>query len=192
MAKITALFTNNTRDAGYLSADEIRQGLRDGMFYLAGEFEVNAEAIYDDEKDCFDRSPILDAAFRHTQNDVHENPVTDRDGRVVTTLQELLSKYCESTVRRHLERDVLSVQPAAWNGEFAQRSSMVGDLFVIDDAMVFEVGRTFGFNKISNSLRAMKKLGRVNLIDNPWAPGGLHNPAPMRELNEEFDQLLTD
>ncbi len=169
MAKITALFTNNTRDAGYLSADEIRQGLRDGMFYLAGEFEVDAEAEYDEVKDRMDQSPILHAAFHHTQNDVHPNPV----------------------LRYESGNPVYG--PAVWNGEFAQRSGMVGDLFVIDDGQVFEVGRGFGFNLISGSLRAMKKLGRVNLIDNPWAPGGEYAPAEERRpLNTEFDELLTD
>ncbi len=169
MAKITALFTKDTRDAGYLSPDEIRQGLRDGMFYLAGEFEVDVEPVYNEEKDRMEYDAMLDAAFRHTQNDLHPNPVLRYEGGNPV------------------------YGPAVWNGEFAQRSSMVGDLFVVDDGLVFEVGRNFDFNRISGSFRLLKKHGRANLIANPWAPGGEYETAEERRpLNTEFDELLTD
>lgn len=78
--------------------------------------------------------------------------------------------------------------PAVWNGEFAQISTKVGDVFEVDGEL-YRVSPA-GFDRIAYG-EAVKILLN-NTKDNPWAPGGEHNPTPKREINTEFDNLITD
>lgn len=198
MKEVKILHQVSGRDADIETRDDVMRGLTNGKYYLAGTIQVMGDVDYDNDEGVADWTEVLENAWMDSQNDTHPNCVVNRDGEPVTTLQELMSKYDYTTVQRHLKRDVLTVLPAVWNindeagpGEdhaFAQRSSMVGDLFVVEGSIFRAEG--VGFKKIVSYNLLERKKG-ITLADNPWTPGGEYD-APQRAINEEFDELLTD
>lgn len=142
----------------------IMNGMMDGAYYYAGSVEA------DD----------LEGAWMATQNDNCPNEVVF-SATCQTTLQELLrdnSDYQEVVER--IKRQGGIIKPAVWNGEFAQRSTMVGDVFEVDGEL-YRVAPC-GFERMAYG----KTAGILvkNMKANPW--------APKREINEDFDSLITD
>lgn len=163
MTKVKVLHTDNTRDAPYWEREEVMAGLTNGCFYLAGELEVNADVSFENHDCRADYIQILSLAYQGSQNDAHPNPVIG------------------------MESGNPVYGPAEWNGEIAQRSTSVGDLFVVD-GQIFRVER-HGFRQVV-PYGILERHRGIALVDNPWAPGGKYRPT--RKINTEFDELLTD
>ena len=166
--KIYALDDRNVNEYDNL---ECMQGLLNGSYYYAGSVEA------DD----------LEGAWMATQNDNHPNALvrveegtTFRFGTLADLLSECQGDYQE--VERQIKRRGYKVLPAVWNGEFPQRSSKVGDVFMVDGELHRVDGA--GFSRLAGGESAEVMVAEKNMKANPW--------APKREINEDFDQLITD
>ena len=162
MAKVRILFAVDTFNASCWLAEEVRAGLTNGnrCYYEAGTVDVDAEVEYVGEDAQVSYAAILRAAFDASQNDAVESEVTGYEGG--------MPKF-----RR-----------PQWNGEFPQRSSCTGDLFVIEQ-VVFKADGD-GFRFVCGSLRALDKIRGVKLALNP------DHPCVDGRINGEFDSLITD
>lgn len=125
------------------NACDVRSALTGGLYCEAGVIETDAEAYYDDEKDCVSQDRILRDAFNRSQNDA-----------------------CEPEYNGYEAGMPKQVAPK-WNGKFSQRSTSPGDLMVIDGGMVFQVLGD-GYRYIT-SYRALNKLRNIELAVNPRA-----------------------
>jgi hypothetical protein len=110
----------------------------------------------------------LDLAWQWTQNDYH-NMVLDKNPIHPETGKPL---------------------PIRWNGKFAQRSSMVGDVFLVGDT-VYVVAST-GFEDL-NPLGALGAAAAIALSSssNPYDDGRDGWPEDGRVFNSMFDALMT-
>lgn len=161
MTQVRIIFATDSLNAAHWLAEEVRAGLTNGdyyngngCYYDAGSVEVDAEVEYVGEDARIDYGPILRAAFDASQNDAIENEVVGYAGGMP------------------------KLAPAKWNGQFSQRSSQPGDLFVIEQ-LVFKAEGD-GFRFVCGSLRALDRVRGVKLGRNPNA------------INEDFDSLITD
>ncbi len=147
----------------------IMNGLLNGSYYYAGSVEAG--------------NP--EDAWVKSQNENHPNAlVRVEEGTTFRfgTLEDLLAEYqgdYEAT-ERAIKRRGYKVLPAVWNGEFAQPSTKVGD--VIEMGGVLYRVAPVGMEKLAWGESAKTLVG--NLRANPW--------APKREINEDFDSLITD
>lgn len=166
--KTYKIYSLDDRNVNEYDALEIMQGLMDGSYYYAGS--VQAEDI--------------EGAWMATQNDTHANPVLDADENVVIgSFQDMTSKEFDNDwelAGKYVADRGWTVGPAVWNGEFAQPSTKVGDVFEVDGEL-YRVAPC-GFERMAYG----KTAGILvkNLKKNRW--------APEREINEDFDSLITD
>jgi hypothetical protein len=176
--KARVLHMTNTRDGQFRDISEIRAALEQGNeFYLAGEVEVpDAAEIQDDVMNQ------LETAWTQSQNDCHPNAVLYRGNKIADSLNSL-PEDTQAGIMHELAQDregsSYQVLPAKWNGQFPQRSSMVGDVVVLDDNIYAVVG--CGFEWVAAAII----LGKLVLAENSYAP-------KLPEINHEFDQLITD
>ncbi len=173
--KVQILHTTNTRDAGFLDIAQIRDALIGGEFCMAGEFDVEFNA---------DNGAVLEEAWRLSQNDNYPNPVFYRTGgKVADDFSQL-----DDDTRAGIEQDILragrdsskyKIRRAEWNGKFSQRSTMVGDIVIVENN-VFVVANC-GFDWVGATIT----FGELNLAKNRLNPFA-------DVINHEFDQLITD
>lgn len=180
---VTILHLINTRDNDIDGTRELVEMLVDGRaFCLAGTIEVDDVFNQRGKSNEEMYESILDEAYRLSQNDVHHNPVLDRAGNVVIeSFQSMASSEFggdQYLADRYVKDRGWKIGPAVWNGEFAQRSSMIGDLIVVDDH-VFRVHNGFGFKFIKMISKEEMDLG-VND----------YKPVPAPVINTEFDELV--
>jgi len=121
---------------------------------------VEVEAEPDDD--------ALDLAWQLTQNDYHnmvlnENPIHPETGKPL---------------------------PIRWNGKFAQRSSMVGDVFLLGDTVCIVAGT--GFKNV-NPLGALGAAAAIALSssNNPYDDGKDGWPEDGVVFNNMLDALMT-
>ncbi len=113
------------------------------------------------------QNPLGDV-YQWTQNDYHnivlgKNPINPETGKLL---------------------------PIRWNGEFAQRSSMVGDVFIVDDTV--HVVASTGFKRLDPA----GQLGAAAAIalsppNNPYDDGKDGWPEDGKVFNNAFDALMT-
>ena len=164
MAKVTIFHLNNERNVNVYDGLSIMEGMLDGEYYLAGEVEVDG----------------LEQAWLQSQNDNHENWL-ERDGIKFGTYNDIVTEYQGDFegAERAIKRRGYTVLPAVWNGEFAQRSSKVGDVFLLDGQLYMVAG--CGFKPLAHGQAA--EIMVEKMAANPWKP-------VEREINEEFDALV--
>ena len=111
----------------------------------------------------------LGLAYQWTQNDYH-NMVLDKNPIHPETGKPL---------------------PIRWNGKFAQRSSMVGDVFLLGET-VYVVAST-GFKSLNpmGQLGAGAALALSATVDNPYDDGNDGWPEDGKVFNNTFDALMT-
>ena len=157
------IYSLDDRNVNEYDEKEIEKGLLDGSYYYAGSVEA------DD----------VEGAWMASQNDHHKNPVLDADGKVVLeSFQDMTAKLFVNDwelAGKYVADRGWTVGPAVWNGEFAQPSTKVGDVFEADG--VFYRCAPVGFEVLKDALVGSLKVNR-------W--------APEREINEDFDSLITD
>lgn len=134
------------------SLDDRKISGRDGMKVLNGL--MNGSYYYAGSVEV----DSLEEAWMASQNDTHPNPVTGYEsGNPI-------------------------YGPAIWNGEFAQPSTKVGDVFLVDG----EIHRVApaGFKRVAwgNAAETIFIILDRDAKRNPWA----------HEINEDFDSLITD
>lgn len=158
---VKVLHLLNTRDNHIDWRKDVIRMLTNGEYCLAGEIEVDDSMVdINAGSNELIYAGVLDGAYLKTQNDAHPNPVTGySDG---------MPQY----------------GPAVWNGVFAQRSSMIGDLIVVDGHIFRVQGVGFKFIICEASLDGHSEaFGKISLGDNTWA-------SPAAAPNNEFDALV--
>lgn len=213
MKEVKILHQVSGRNRHSHSREFVMRGLTEGKYYLAGTIQVIGDVDYDNGEGNADWSEVLENAWHDSQNDTHPNHLQDKDGEDLEfTFQDLVEELgLYEAADAYARGKGYNVLPAVWNindeagpdekdHAFAQRSSMVGDLLVVE-------GRIYraecaGFKAIVGYNLLDRKRGIV-LADNPWAPGGDIDSiegridrdeswVPQGEINTEFDELLTD
>ena len=161
--KITVLHSSNTRESGCYTTAEAAEALANGQYYEAGTVEVGVTTD----------NGMLEQAWMLTENDRFPNALQGADGSILTddirSLDEGDLEYLMSLGAKPL--------PAKWNGEFAQRSSQTGDVFLLEGVAYMAV--MVGFEVIDNEPEGDYTLGK-NDYDNRVESG----------INSEFDSLV--
>ena len=162
--EVKVLHQVSTRSSYVDSRDDVFRKLSNKGYYLAGTVQVAADVNFDNEEGKADWSKVLGEAWMDSQNDTHPNYVEDKSGNVLGTLEEI-------GVDEVRDRGY-KVLPAVWNDEadFPQRSSAVGDLFIIDGSIYRVEG--MGFKRVV-AYNVFNRTRGVNLSDNPYKPDTL-------------------
>lgn len=170
---VKVLHLINMRDNNVVGNSAIIKMLGSGAFCDAGEVEVLPN-IEDDIGHSASEIMVLESAWVDTQNDTHPNYVDLPDGNCIGSFQALVA---ELGGYEAADKEVKSLNgkilPAVWNDKFAQRSSTVGDLFIVGNRI---------FRAMPGGFRTITTMKNVDLQlgENPYTP----------TTNNEFDALV--
>ncbi len=180
---VKVLHLIKTRDHDLDGPAEVIRMLTDGSFCDAGTVEVKDEFTPNGVSNEDMYESMLCETYQQTQNDMHDN-MLERNGVRLNTFQNLVTEFGGDyqAAEEAVERRGYKVLPAVWNGEYAQRSSMVGDIFIIE-GHVFRVQPVgFKFIVAESALDGThRRIGKLALGENRYAP----KPEP----RNDFDAL---
>ena len=161
--KVTVLHSSDTRNSSCYDVAEAAEALSQGKYYEAGTVEVGVTTM----------NGMLEQAWMLSENDRFPNALQDPDGSIlVKDIRSLKEGDLE-----YLMADGAKPLPAEWNGEFAQRSSQTGDVFIMEG--VAYMAEMVGFVRIDIVPADGYTLGK-NEYDDRIELGG----------NSEFDRLV--